>query len=440
MTLAQGSGQTTPPPAPVAVEAEKPDVLVVPDVRRQAYVFAKGILQDAGFAWRVQRRRGRLRRQHGRRADAGARRPRDRQRRAGGRRSGWRAARSTPSAASRRTSRRSQGRRSSSSRTGRPSRRRMRRPSPRPPSRPLLRRRRRLRPRPRRPRPPAPATTEPTTTAPAPAAPPAQDPAYRKPDFTVSGAPGEPTAEMPLPARATRARGAGRQAEEALRPGSSTSGSTSTPGSSPAPASAGRTGTSPCRRSSSVDRSLQTRFGFGAKSEPVPRPPRARLCREPEGLGSVPQRLARLLRGRRGYTLIELLAVMTIFLTIVTALTALFVTGAKAELESNRRFQAQQNARIAFDQMRREIHCGSALTFTSASSVSRSRSRRAARRRAGRRRRSSTTPPRPGRTATPCGERRARLRPSPSATTSRPGASSPTSRLRRPRSGSSTWT
>jgi PASTA domain len=32
----------------------KPDVLVVPDVRGKAYVFAKGILQDAGFAWRVQ--------------------------------------------------------------------------------------------------------------------------------------------------------------------------------------------------------------------------------------------------------------------------------------------------------------------------------------------------------------------------------------------------
>ncbi|HEX5467974.1 MAG TPA: PASTA domain-containing protein [Gaiellaceae bacterium] len=32
----------------------KPDVLTVPDVRRKAYVFAKGILQDAGFAWRVQ--------------------------------------------------------------------------------------------------------------------------------------------------------------------------------------------------------------------------------------------------------------------------------------------------------------------------------------------------------------------------------------------------
>ena len=31
-----------------------PEVLVVPDVRRQAYVFSKGILQDAGFAWRVE--------------------------------------------------------------------------------------------------------------------------------------------------------------------------------------------------------------------------------------------------------------------------------------------------------------------------------------------------------------------------------------------------
>src|SRR5919106_2566463 len=28
--------------------------LVVPDVRRQAYVFAKTILEDAGFAWKVE--------------------------------------------------------------------------------------------------------------------------------------------------------------------------------------------------------------------------------------------------------------------------------------------------------------------------------------------------------------------------------------------------
>ena len=34
--------------------AAPPPVLVVPDVQRQAYVFAKGILQDAGFAWKVE--------------------------------------------------------------------------------------------------------------------------------------------------------------------------------------------------------------------------------------------------------------------------------------------------------------------------------------------------------------------------------------------------
>ena len=43
-----------PPPASPAASASKPHVLVVPDVRRKAYVFAKGILQDAGFAWRVE--------------------------------------------------------------------------------------------------------------------------------------------------------------------------------------------------------------------------------------------------------------------------------------------------------------------------------------------------------------------------------------------------
>ena len=41
-------------PAPVAKRAPKgAPVLVVPDVRRQAYVFAKGILEENGFAWRV---------------------------------------------------------------------------------------------------------------------------------------------------------------------------------------------------------------------------------------------------------------------------------------------------------------------------------------------------------------------------------------------------
>jgi hypothetical protein len=41
--------QAPPQPAAAAV----PSVLVVPDVRRQAFVFAKGTLEDAGFSWVV---------------------------------------------------------------------------------------------------------------------------------------------------------------------------------------------------------------------------------------------------------------------------------------------------------------------------------------------------------------------------------------------------
>jgi hypothetical protein len=54
-TLAAGGPSATPATtAPAgAGEPAKPEALVVPDVRRQAYVFAKGILQDAGFAWKV---------------------------------------------------------------------------------------------------------------------------------------------------------------------------------------------------------------------------------------------------------------------------------------------------------------------------------------------------------------------------------------------------
>ena len=37
-----------------APQAEKPKALVVPDVRHQAYVFAKGALEQSGFAWRVE--------------------------------------------------------------------------------------------------------------------------------------------------------------------------------------------------------------------------------------------------------------------------------------------------------------------------------------------------------------------------------------------------
>jgi type II secretory pathway pseudopilin PulG len=73
-------------------------------------------------------------------------------------------------------------------------------------------------------------------------------------------------------------------------------------------------------------------------------------------------RVARRLRSRGGYTLPELIVVMALFMIVVTALVSLFTSGAKAEVDLNRRFVAQQNARLALDKLRRELHCASAIT------------------------------------------------------------------------------
>jgi PASTA domain len=197
-SLAQGSGQPAAPPAPVAVEPEQPEVLVVPDVRRQAYVFAKGILQDAGFAWRV---RGNVdgyaantvtvqtpapgtrvidngapvvQIQLARNTDYAERGVPENTAPFGGSKivllADWRAeqeAKAPPAAEA------------APAETA---------PATTTPA----------------PTPPAATTPAPTTTAPAPTtpAPPAQGEANRKPDFVVSGAPLEPADEMPLPARA----------------------------------------------------------------------------------------------------------------------------------------------------------------------------------------------------------------------------------------------
>ena len=54
-TLTLAADSTQPDPAPLAAAAPAaPAELVVPDVRRQAYVFAKGSLEQEGFAWRVE--------------------------------------------------------------------------------------------------------------------------------------------------------------------------------------------------------------------------------------------------------------------------------------------------------------------------------------------------------------------------------------------------
>jgi prepilin-type N-terminal cleavage/methylation domain-containing protein len=71
----------------------------------------------------------------------------------------------------------------------------------------------------------------------------------------------------------------------------------------------------------------------------------------------------------RGYTLIEMLTVLVIFGTVMSALMVLLVHGTNAEVDMNNRFQAQQDARLALDKIRREAHCATAVSVSSASSV-----------------------------------------------------------------------
>lgn len=52
-TLAAANKRVHEQPEPAIARPAEPETLVVPDVRRQAYVFAKGILADGGFGWRV---------------------------------------------------------------------------------------------------------------------------------------------------------------------------------------------------------------------------------------------------------------------------------------------------------------------------------------------------------------------------------------------------
>ncbi len=73
------------------------------------------------------------------------------------------------------------------------------------------------------------------------------------------------------------------------------------------------------------------------------------------------RRLVRRLKGgEQGYSLIELLVTMVILVIVLSSLTTVFVSGSSAEADLNRRFQAQQNARLGLDRIRGDIHCATA--------------------------------------------------------------------------------
>ncbi len=75
--------------------------------------------------------------------------------------------------------------------------------------------------------------------------------------------------------------------------------------------------------------------------------------------------LRRFLADERGVSLVETLTGLVILGTVLATLTGLFVSASKAELDMNQRFRAQQDARLALDALRRELHCAKTITTAS---------------------------------------------------------------------------
>jgi len=63
-----------------------------------------------------------------------------------------------------------------------------------------------------------------------------------------------------------------------------------------------------------------------------------------------------------GMTLVELLVTLVILAIVLGGMTQLFVSATRAQTDLTDRFQAQQNARLALDALRREIHCANKIT------------------------------------------------------------------------------
>ena len=70
-----------------------------------------------------------------------------------------------------------------------------------------------------------------------------------------------------------------------------------------------------------------------------------------------------------GFTLIEMLVVLAILGIVLSGLTVLFTSAMRSQTDQTKRVNAQQDVRVALDQLRRELRCGSALAYNSASSV-----------------------------------------------------------------------
>jgi prepilin-type N-terminal cleavage/methylation domain-containing protein len=72
--------------------------------------------------------------------------------------------------------------------------------------------------------------------------------------------------------------------------------------------------------------------------------------------------LTRLLRREGGYSLIEMLTVMSIMSIVFAGLTQVFTSASKADIDMQNRFTTQLQTRLALDKLRTDVHCAYDVT------------------------------------------------------------------------------
>jgi prepilin-type N-terminal cleavage/methylation domain-containing protein len=70
------------------------------------------------------------------------------------------------------------------------------------------------------------------------------------------------------------------------------------------------------------------------------------------------------LREEGGFTLVELVVVMAILGLVLGGITTVFLSGSRAEFQVNRRFQAQEAARLALAAVRADVHSACTVVAT----------------------------------------------------------------------------
>ncbi len=89
-------------------------------------------------------------------------------------------------------------------------------------------------------------------------------------------------------------------------------------------------------------------------------------CRSVARLGD---RVRRLTRDERGFTLSEMVVTMAIMGVVIAAVATLFTSGTNASVDLNLRFASQSEARLALDTFRREVHNACDATVSGGTSV-----------------------------------------------------------------------